>query len=116
MMTMRTCPGTCHMTHSWSERRSCGNILSGTWGKQRHSSVLSPLDAQHHEAPEKKKTQSSPRYPAPHSDRAHPQGKLGYGNLCPSLLGQWQHYRDVAPLGSKHCSEKGAGSQQVKSL
>lgn len=31
MMRMRTCPGTCHMTHSWSERRSCGNILSGTF-------------------------------------------------------------------------------------
>lgn len=39
MMRMRTCPGTCHMTHSWSERRSCGNILSGTfataWGVGR---------------------------------------------------------------------------------
>lgn len=47
MMRMRTCPGTCHMTHSWSGKKSCGNILSGTWGKERHSSVLSPPRAQH---------------------------------------------------------------------
>lgn len=31
MMRMRTCPGTCHMTHSWSGKKSCGNILSGTF-------------------------------------------------------------------------------------
>lgn len=45
MMRMRTCPGICHMTHSWSGRRSCGNILSGTWEKERHISVLSPPHA-----------------------------------------------------------------------
>lgn len=64
MMRMRTCPGTCHMTHSWSGKRSCGNILSGTWGKDRHSSLPSSPHAQHHEAPEKKKTSILPKVPS----------------------------------------------------
>lgn len=34
MMRMRTCPETCHTTHSWSGRRSCGNVWSGTWGRR----------------------------------------------------------------------------------
>ena len=64
MMRMRTCPGTCHMTHSWSGRRSCGNSWSGTWGKERHSSVLSPPHTQHHKGLEKKKTSILPKVPS----------------------------------------------------
>lgn len=61
---MRIYPVTCHMTHSWSGRRSCGNILNGTWGKERHSSVLSPPCAQDHKAPEKRKTFVLPKVPS----------------------------------------------------
>jgi len=87
MTRMRTCPGTCHKTHSWSGRRSCGNILSGTWGMERHSSVPSPPRAQHLEAPEKKKTFTLPKVHSTLLGQSPSPGELGCGNLCPSLPG-----------------------------
>lgn len=74
----RTCPWTCHMTHSWSGKMSCGNILSGTWREKERER------AQHHKALGKEESSILPKHPARHIDRTHQylQGEPGCGNIC----------------------------------
>lgn len=84
MMRMRTCAGTCHMTHSWSGRSCYGNILSGTWEEGETQLSAKPPRAQHHKAQDNKKPFVLPKEPS----KTHPRGELAYGKLCPSLAGQ----------------------------